>query len=128
VLLRHGTPRSETEVFTKRTAEEKLLPLMEPLEVAAVICGHTHMQFDRKVGRTRVVNPGSVGYPFGRPGACWALLGPDIELRHTQYDLAAAAASFRTTGSPRAEQDAREVQSPPSEAEILDLFGTVELS
>ena len=56
-----------------------------------VVCGHTHMQFDRMVGGLRVVNAGSVGMPFGTTGADWLLLGPGIELRKTQYDLNAAA-------------------------------------
>jgi len=30
-----------------------------------VVCGHTHMQLDRRVGGVRVVNAGSVGMPFG---------------------------------------------------------------
>lgn len=46
----------------------------------------THMQFDRMIGKTRVVNAGSMGMPFGEPGADWLLLGPDVELRHTNYD------------------------------------------
>lgn len=37
------------------TPEESLLPVFEGLNVPLVICGHTHMQFDRKVGRIRVV-------------------------------------------------------------------------
>src|SRR5262245_19664767 len=87
VLFCHGTPRSETELFTKRTAEERLRPVFEGLSSTVVVCGHTHMQFDRTVGTIRVVNAGSVGMPFGARGACWALLGPDVELRRTPYDF-----------------------------------------
>ena len=75
VLFCHSTPRSETEVFTQLTAEDRLLPLFEPVQVSMVVCGHTHMRFDRMIGRTRVVNAGSVGMPFGEPGAYWLLLG-----------------------------------------------------
>jgi hypothetical protein len=53
------------------------------------------MQFDRKIGATRVVNAGSVGMPFGEPGAYWLLLGPDVQLRHTDYDLTEAAQRIR---------------------------------
>src|SRR5438046_3926404 len=70
----HGTPRSEVEIMLKTTAEEKLAPLFEGLGAAVVVCGHTHMQFDRIVGQTRVVNAGSVGAPFGATAAHWALL------------------------------------------------------
>src|SRR5207302_5134939 len=59
VLFCHSTPRSETEIFTRLTPEERLVPLFEPLRVSVVVCGHTHMQFDRMIGATRVVNAGS---------------------------------------------------------------------
>jgi predicted phosphodiesterase len=129
VLFCHGTPRSETEGFTRLTAEERLLPLFEPLEVAVVVCGHTHMQFDRRVGRTRVVNAGSVGMPFGEPGAYWLLLGPDVELRRTPYDVCEAAERIRATEYPQAEDFAMQsVLAPPSEETMLKAFASFELS
>src|SRR6266566_918822 len=83
-----------------------------------VVCGHTHMQFDRMIGPTRVVNAGSVGMPFGAPGADWLLLGSDVELRHTPYDLQSAAERIRATHYPQAEDFAmRNVLRPPSEAD-----------
>jgi Calcineurin-like phosphoesterase superfamily domain len=64
-----ATPRNDTETFTRLTPDDRLLPIFEGLSVSVVVCGHTHMQFDRMVGTTRVVNAGSVGMPFGEPGA-----------------------------------------------------------
>jgi predicted phosphodiesterase len=122
VLFCHGTPRSETESFTRRTADEHLLPLFEPLGVDVIVCGHTHMQFDRRVGRTRVLNAGSVGMPFGRPGAYWLLLGPEVELRRTEYDLGAAAERIRGTDYPQAKELAAQILEPPSEETMLELF------
>jgi predicted phosphodiesterase len=128
VLVCHATPRNETEIFTRLTAEERLLPVFEGLNVSAVVCGHTHMQFDRMIGRIRVVNAGSVGMPFGEPGADWLLLGPDVQLRHTDYDLAEAARRIRGTRYPQAEDVAAHyVLQPPSETEMLELFGKAEL-
>src|SRR5262249_56634889 len=71
VLLCHSTPRNEFEIFLPTTAEEKLLPVFEVVMETTVVCGHTHMQFDRMVGRHRIVNAGSIGMPFGPPGADW---------------------------------------------------------
>jgi hypothetical protein len=86
------------------------------------------MPFDRTIGRTRVVNAGSVGMPFGEPGADWLLLGPAIELRHTAYDLEAAARAIRQTAYPDAETfAARSVLNPPSEAQMLEIFSRGEL-
>ena len=128
VLFCHATPRNDIDVFTHLTSEARLLPIFQDLDVSLVICGHTHMQFDRTIGRVRVVNAGSVGMPYGEAGAYWLLLGPGIELRHTIYDLSEAATRIRATDYPQAEDfAANNVLKPVSEAHILDLFWKAEL-
>jgi putative phosphoesterase len=128
VLVCHATPRNDTDVFTRLTPEELLLPVFQDLDVALVICGHTHMQFDRTIGKVRVVNAGSVGMPYGEPGAYWILLGPNIELRHTNYDLTRAADRIRVTKYPQAEDfAANNVLKPLAESQALDLFRKAEL-
>ncbi len=128
VLFCHATPRNDTEIFTRLTPEDRLVPIFENLDVSLVVCGHTHMQFDRTIGKIRVVNAGSVGMPFAGPGADWLLLGPDVQLRHTAYDLTQAAERIRATKYPQAEEfAARNVLQPPTEKETLELFGRVEL-
>jgi putative phosphoesterase len=123
VLFCHATPQSDTAIFTRLTPEARLMPIFDgagPL----VVCGHTHMAFDRAIGRVRVVNAGSVGMPFGDPGAYWLMLGADVQLRRTEYDLARAADRIRATEYPDREEFARRyVLSPPSEHEMLELFG-----
>jgi diadenosine tetraphosphatase ApaH/serine/threonine PP2A family protein phosphatase len=128
VLFCHATPRNDTEIFTRLTAEDRVLPVFEGVNVPMVVCGHTHMQFDRTIGKTRVLNAGSVGMPFGKPGACWLLLGLDVQLRHTPYDLAKAAERIRATTYPQAQEfAARNVLEPPSQGEMLEVFGRVEV-
>lgn len=101
VLFCHGSPRSEDEILTEASPEERVAPVMVGVEQVVVVCGHTHHQFDRRVAGRRLVNAGSVGLPYeGRPGAFWALLGPDVELHRTEYDVAAAAELLRGTGFP----------------------------
>lgn len=128
VLFCHATPRSDTEIFTRLTPEDCLLPVFEGLNVPLVICGHTHIQFDRMIGRVRVVNAGSVGMPFGEPGAYWLLLGPDVQFRHTPYDLTKAVERIRDTNYPQAQDfAARNVLQPPTEREMLEVFARAEL-
>lgn len=127
-LFCHATPRNENEIFTRLTPEAALLPAFVEVYASVVVCGHTHMQFDRIVGSVRVVNAGSVGMPFGEPRADWLLLGADIEFRHTYYDLAKAAERIRQTGYPRAEEFASiNVLQPPSEAKMLEFFARAEI-
>lgn len=130
VLFCHATPRNDTDCFTRATAEDRLTSAFSGVTAPLVVCGHTHMPFDRYVGNTRVVNAGSVGMPFCRPrGAYWLLLGPGVELRRTDYDFTVAAERIRETGFPMVEGLAvRYVLDPPSEAETLQLFANAELS
>lgn len=128
VLFCHATPRNDTDMFTRLTPDDRVLPVFGALNVPVVVCGHTHMQFDRTIGRIRVVNAGSVGMPFGEPGAYWLLLGPDIQLRRTPYDLAKAAERIRSSQYPHAHDfAANNVLQPPSETEMLEIFAKAEL-
>jgi predicted phosphodiesterase len=127
VLFCHATPRNDIEIFLKTTAEEKLKPIVDPLGVQLVVCGHTHMQFDRMVGNTRIVNAGSIGLPFQKAGAYWALIGPGVELRRTDYDLEAAATRVRQTAYPQAEYAANGILNPPDEQATLEQFKNAEL-
>lgn len=127
VLFCHATPRNETEIFTARTSEERLLPVFQGIDANLVVCGHTHMQFDRTVAGIRVVNAGSVGMPFGTPGAYWLELGPEVRLRRTEYSRERAAELFRAADYPGAESFAADVVSPHSVEEIMQRFEAVEL-
>lgn len=120
VLFCHATPRDDAELFTERTPEAALRPILDLPEVELVVCGHTHIPFDRRVGSTRVVNAGSVGMPFGATGAWWALLGPGVERRRTEYSLDEAAARIVATGYPSAGM--ADPRTPPSAEAMLEAF------
>ncbi|HET9214919.1 MAG TPA: metallophosphoesterase family protein [Gaiellaceae bacterium] len=124
VVFCHGSPRSDEEIVTALSSESRVASMLEDVTARTVVSGHTHVQFDRVVGETRLVNPGSVGMPYeARPGAYWALLGPDVELRRTPYDAEAAAAAIRATGFPEAEELAREnVLATPDPYEAAEHF------
>jgi len=123
VLFCHGSPRSDEEILTAATPDERAREALAGITQRVVVCGHTHMQFDRHVGAIRLVNAGSVGMPYGEPGAYWLLLGPGVELRHTPYDLAAAATFIRASGYPMADDFAdHNVLAPPTAAEATAVF------
>jgi predicted phosphodiesterase len=94
-LFCHGSPRSDDERITRVTPAERLAPMLEGVAERVVVCGHTHQQFDLRAGEHRVLNAGSVGMPYeGEAAAFWLLLGPDVELRRTEYDVAPLIASL----------------------------------
>jgi putative phosphoesterase len=106
VLLCHSTPGSDDPIYTRITPDHEVIDVLGPVSADVVVCGHTHMQYDRRLSSgLRLVNPGSVGLPYeGRRGAFWALLGPDVEFRHTAYDVEATAAAMRALDSPMEEE------------------------
>ena len=105
VLFCHGSPRSDEEIITAVSPEERLVPMLDGVSEAIVVCGHTHHQFDRRAGGKRVINAGSVGRPYeDEPAAYWLWLGPDAELRRTAYDVAAAAERMRASGLPELDE------------------------
>lgn len=127
VLFCHATPRSNTQVFTKLTPESQIQPAFGGVNADLVICGHTHMPFDRQIGNCRVVNAGSVGMPYGQTGAHWLLLDHDVKFRRTLYDLATAAERIQATTYPHAAQFAvNNILQVPTEEEALTVFSKIE--
>src|SRR5260370_32652066 len=123
VLFCHGSPRSDEEIITAKTPDSRLREFLTGVEAAVVVCGHTHMPFDRMVDGVRVLNPGSVGMPYGEPGAFWALVGPEVEFRRTDYDREAAAVRIRRSTRPGAQEFASaNVASVPSVEAAMAFF------
>jgi diadenosine tetraphosphatase ApaH/serine/threonine PP2A family protein phosphatase len=125
VLFCHGSPRSDEEIVTAATTEMRLREILARVDQDVVVCGHTHAQFDRRVGGKRVVNAGSVGIPYqGKPvGGFWLLLGADsVSVRRSDYDLNWAGGRIRATGYPEAEDMAEILLEPPNPERVADFF------
>jgi predicted phosphodiesterase len=119
VLFCHGSPRSDEEIVTAITPPKRLDPMLDGVLEETIVGGHTHVQFDRRVGDRRLVNAGSVGLPYeGEAGvACWALLGPGVELRRARYDVQRAVEALDESGYPDADAAVRGYLLEPSSAE-----------
>jgi predicted phosphodiesterase len=127
VLFCHATSRNDTELITRLSPDERIREVFPGFKRLVAVCGHTHMQFDRTVDSLRVVNAGSVGMPFGEPGAYWLLLGPDVQLMRTMYDLEAAAERLRGSAFPGvADFVTRQVLNRPSEEQILAAYASAD--
>ena len=98
--------------------------MLADIDADVVVCGHTHMQYDRTLaGGLRVVNPGSVGMPYeGQPGAFWALLGPNVDFRTTRYDARATVEAVRELSAPIGEELLTALVDPPSSDETTAYF------
>lgn len=127
VLFCHGSPRDDDEVVLVDTGLDRWAEVFAglPDEVATVVCGHTHMPFTRLVDRRLVINPGSIGMPYGRAGGSWAILRDGgVSLRRTEVDAETTIASVtRDSTYPDREQWAAEyLRIPASDAAALTAF------
>ncbi len=117
-LFCHGSPRDDNEIITALTPTERLAPMLDGVDEALVVCGHTHHQFELRAGGQRVVNAGSVGMPYqGDAAAFWLLVEDgEHELRRTDIDVDAVAAAIRASGYPDAEDLIKTCLLEPVEA------------
>ncbi len=102
VLFCHGTPRDDDEVVLVDTRLSKWAEVLADVadDVRTIVCGHTHMPFVRFAHGRLIVNAGSVGMPYGRAGAQWALLSSGaVTLRRSDFDIEAARAAIRASCS-----------------------------
>ncbi|HEY3463784.1 MAG TPA: YfcE family phosphodiesterase [Amycolatopsis sp.] len=124
VLFCHATPRDDTEIVLVDSPLARWAEVLDGVAEPTIVCGHTHMPYVRLADRRLVVNPGSVGMPYGTRGAHWALLGDGVQLRRTEYD---AEAACRFLAAHCAYPDIEEwadffVRHPASDAEALREF------
>lgn len=128
VLFRcHGAPRDDEEVVVVDTWLSRWEEILAAVDrgVSTIVCGRTHMPFQRLAHRHLIVNAGSVGMPYGRPGAHWALLRDGVaQLRTTTFDVEAACAAIVATGYPAEAEVWADffVRSPASDAQALTAF------
>jgi hypothetical protein len=123
VLYCHATPRSDEEIVTPDSSEDRWAEVLGGVSEEIVACGHIHFQYDERHAGHRVVNPGSIGNPTVRATAWWAVFADgEVELRTTDYDVAGTAEAMRATGFPRAEF-ADELISPRTYEQLRERTG-----
>ena len=123
VLFCHATPHSDEEILTPASSEQRVRAALARIAERIVVCGHTHIQDERVVDGIRVLNAGSVGMPYGQPGAHWLLLGDQAVFKRTDYDLEQAADLIRASGYPDAQDFAdNNVRQPPSTEQAIQVL------
>lgn len=131
VVFCHGTPCDDEEVVLVDTQLDRWGEVFAKLpdEVRTVVCSHTHMPFIRLVNRRLVINPGSIGMPYGRAGGHWALLSRGaVTLHRTPIDVEAACARLvaESTYPQRQEWADYYIRGTASDAQALATFAARE--
>ncbi|RJT80045.1 metallophosphoesterase [Arthrobacter cheniae] len=128
VLFCHATPRDDEEVVLVDSRLERWEQVLQemPTEVQTIVCGHTHMPFMRLAANRLVINPGSVGLPYGRAGAHWALLDDGaVTFARTILDSNQLIEAVRSTSTfPQVTnwlEDA--VRHPATDTDAIKAFG-----
>jgi diadenosine tetraphosphatase ApaH/serine/threonine PP2A family protein phosphatase len=103
VLYCHATPDDNLPITTAATPDEVVAATFAG-HTGTIVIGHTHHQFDRRVGDLRIVNAGSIGMAYeGDVAAYWTLV-EDGEPRpmRTPFDVERAVRETRLSSWPNA--------------------------
>ena len=111
ILYVHGSPLSDVDSFPPQPSDDDER-MLAGVRDRTVVFGHSHQQFRRPgPSGTDLVNPGSVGMPLDSDvRAAWATWDGDFEFRRTEYDVARAAAGYRSMGGDFGEFAARRIE------------------
>ena len=111
ILYVHGSPFSDVESFPPEPSDDDER-MLAGISDRTVVFGHSHQQFRRPgPNGTHLVNPGSAGMPLdGDVRAAWATWDGDFEFRRTEYDVARAAAGYRSLAGEFGEFAARRIE------------------
>jgi len=117
VIGYHGIPGDDEGMLLPDTRDEQAADALLDREARLAIGAHIHKQMDRAVDDWRIVNIGSVGMSFDKPGyAQWGVftfeeigdngsseIGLTVDLRAVPYDVDAAIADMTASGHPAPE-------------------------
>lgn len=97
VMYCHATPTDNNPMTTAITPDEVLVASFG--DAGTFVIGHTHHQFDRRVGDLRVINAGSVGMAYeGEVAAFWTMVeNGEPTFRKTPFDIQRAVREIEAT-------------------------------
>jgi predicted phosphodiesterase len=93
----HATPTDNNPITTAATPDDVVRATFG--DSGTFVIGHTHHQFDRRIGDLRVINAGSVGMAYeGEVAAFWTMVEDgEPAFRRTPFDIERAVREIRST-------------------------------
>ncbi|MAT15027.1 MAG: YfcE family phosphodiesterase [Planctomyces sp.] len=102
ILVVHGTPRDPMDEYLGPD-KEAWKNRLEGIDVDLVLVGHTHRPMYLDLGRTQVINPGSVGQPRdGDPRAAYVIIDhSEVMFKRVSYNIEETIKNMRVNGVER---------------------------
>jgi putative phosphoesterase len=106
ILVVHGSTRSDEEGIGPETKHSDLATIVEGVPAGLLVCGHTHIPWDRTIGAVRLLNEGAVGFPYdGDQRACYTVVdssdgGWSVDLHRVEYDVRSVIDDLRDRNHP----------------------------
>jgi predicted phosphodiesterase len=116
LVLVHGSPADPTEPITHDMSDEEISALLGDDPADIVVCGGSHVPFERMVSGVRVINVGSVGEA---PRGAAPFVHADAILIEVKPLVAATKAGAKKTSRAGAGSPASTAGSPESPAESI---------
>jgi putative phosphoesterase len=93
----HATPTDNNPITTAATPDDVVRGAFG--DSGMFVIGHTHHQFDRRIGDLRVINAGSVGMAYeGEVAAFWTMIEDgEPTFRKTPFDVERAVREIQKT-------------------------------
>jgi predicted phosphodiesterase len=129
VLAFHGSPASYDDILLPTDDEDDYRKKLGPVSASLVTGGHVHLQYVRRIGETRFVNPGSVGLGYDHeqdpedfrfdPCASYAIVSTDgarqdVSFRRIPFDRDEVIAAISESGIPSGEELVRQWSLRPA--------------
>jgi putative phosphoesterase len=102
----HAIPSDPLFAYCDETSDQWQHEV-DGIKADVLLVGHTHTPFMRRLGRTLIVNPGSLGQPkTGRPSACYALYEDgNFALQEYEYSIDKTMRAIREMPIPAEDQE-----------------------
>ncbi len=92
-FMAHASPQGDISEYL---SVEEMTTKITGIKTENILVGHTHVQYEKQIDQSLIVNPGSVGLPRDGSEACYAVYENNlITLKRIEYDVEKTISDLR---------------------------------